>query len=128
MTRSIVVLLYLLLLLAVPANAVDEVSDIDLCRDISIIANEIMTARQMDKPMSETLPAAVDRFRDMVVGYKGEVDLEDTEEMTKAIAPLVMAAYDIPLWPIESMQRNAISTFENTVFGGCYKESLDSEE
>ena len=128
MTRSIVVLLYLLLLLAVPAYAVDEVSEIDFCRDLSIIAKEIMTARQMDKPMSETLPVAVDRFREMVIGYGGEEDLEDTEEMTEAIAPLVMAASDIPLWSIESMQRNAISTFENTAFGECYKESLDSEE
>jgi len=115
MTKSIVVLLLLLsLLLATPAYALDEDSPLDYCKDLSIIAKKIMTARQMDKPMSETLPIAIERFNDF--GDKYEIDI-DHEEVA---ASLVMAAYETPSYSIEGNQQDAISRFENNIFQDCY--------
>ena len=120
MTRSIVVLFLLLsLMLALPAYAVDEVSEIDVCRDFSMIAKDIMTARQKKRPMSETLPIAVDRIEDWVEEYGFEID---SEEMA---ATLVIAAHENRVFPNSSIyeeeRREEISEFENYYFEECYK-------
>lgn len=96
------------LLLATIAYAVDEVEPINFCKDFSIVAKEIMTSRQKDKPMSETLPIAIDRFKVMQEEYGIEVDMEETKE---AVAELVMAAYARPSFRIEELQQDEISGF-----------------
>ncbi len=117
------------LLLATTAYADDEVSEIDLCKDLSIIAREIMTARQMDKPLSETLPMALDRMGDMVEKYRGEMDSAEMKEMEEMFAPLVMAAYEVPSYGMEGLGRSEISEFENTTFAQCYEGmTSDSDE
>ena len=114
------------LLLATTAYADDEVDEIDICREFSLIAKEIMTARQDDKPMSETLPIAIDRFRDWADKYGFEMDMEDAEEFA---AEMVMAAYESSPSFGEEHQRRRISEFENSHFGECYKGlTSDSEE
>jgi hypothetical protein len=110
------------LLLATAAYAADEVEPIDVCKDL---------ARQKNKPMSETLPIAIDRFKDLEDKYGGEVDMEaDREAENKEMAAeLVMAAYARPSYGIEELQRREISDFENSVFGDCYTAvTFDSEE
>ena len=131
MTRSIVVLLLLLsLMLATTAHASDEVSGIDVCRDFSIIAKDIMTARHKNKPMSEALPIAIDRIKDWMDKYGFEVFSEEAEEWAEA---LVIDAYDGPVFPSSSTfnesRREEISEFENGHFEECYKGlTSDSEE
>ena len=127
MTRSIAVLLLLLSpLLASPANADDEVQPIEICRDFSFIAKEIMTARQMDKPMSENLPNA----RDLVKGWADKYGLAvDMEEAEKTAADMVMDAYVKASYDIEGLQQDQIGDFENSYFRACYTElTSESEE
>ena len=115
------------LLLVTTAYAVDEVAPIDFCKDMSIIAKEIMTARQKNKPMSETLPIALDRYQDLVDRYGIELDTE--VEMNEAVAELVMDAYARPSFGMKENQRHEISTFENYIFEACYKAAtFDSKE
>ena len=108
-----------------PEAAVDEVSEIDFCKDFSVIAKEIMTARQKGKPMSETLPIAIARFIDWADKYGIEMDREEAEE---ASAGLVMAAYERPSWESEVLQREEISEFENAVFKECYEGLTSASE
>ncbi len=68
------------LLLATTGHADDDVQPIDFCREISLIANQIMTARQQNRPMSETLPEATDRIKDWSDRYGIETDIEEAEE------------------------------------------------
>ena len=105
------------LLLTTTAYAVDEVTPMGVCKDISIIAKEIMIARQAGKPLSETLPNALAQFGEMQKRY----EIEPFEEGNEAITVLVMAAYDIPTYSTEGNQRREISEFENQVFAECYK-------
>ena len=128
---SIFAFLLVSLLLATVAYADDEASPMGVCKDLSIIAREIMTARQEDKPMSETLPAALKLFRDMADSYEVEWDEEakEAKEAEEGIVELVMAAYDLPSYPIEELQTREISEFENEVFAERYKGATsDSEE
>lgn len=104
------------LFLATTAYADDEVSKIDVCRDFSIIAKEIMTARQKKRPMSESLPIAIDRIEDWAEEY--EFDAEKAEEMAAA---LVMAAYKSTSYDVEELRRDEIGEFENLHFEECYK-------
>jgi len=125
---SIFAFLLVSLLLATVAYADDEASPMGVCKDLSIIAREIMTARQEDKPMSETLPAALKLFRDMADSYEVEW-VEEAKEAEEGIVELVMAAYDLPSYPVEVLQTREISEFENEVFAECYKGATsDSEE
>ena len=76
--------------------------------------------------MSETLPIALDRFKDLVDKYRFE---EGVEGDTKLAVELVMAAYERPSYSIEELQRDEISRFENSAFRDCYKATtFDSEE
>ncbi len=118
MTRPVLLLSFLVsLLLAAPAYADDEVSEIDVCRDYSIIAKDIMTARQKNRPMSETLPFARDRIKDWADKIGLEMDLEEAE---KNAAILVMDAYDRPVYQVDTLAQGAISDFENVYFEECY--------
>ena len=65
---------------------------------MSILAKEIMTARQNDKPMSETLPFALDRLRDfpkdMGVDFEElSEDLEEAEELIQGCVDAKAAGY-----------------------------------
>ena len=123
MTR-VTVALFLLLALMITAQAdePEEVSTIDLCRDISLIAKDIMTARQEKQPMSEVLPAAIKKLQKWAAKYGREMGSQEAEEMS---APLFMAAYDVPAYPDgsawNSERRDAIRDFENEAFEGCYE-------
>ena len=95
-----------------------------------------MTARQQDKPMSETLPFALDRLKDFpnVMGLDieelGEEEQAEVlaefenffQEMKPIITQFVMGAYEAPVFTYEEQQRTAISQFENTSFASCYEE------
>ena len=138
----------LLLLLATTTYGQDEdtglgIEDfgIEYCKWMSILAKEIMTARQKDKPMSETLPFALDRLRDFpkdmgvdIEELSEELELEEEEqaeilaefepffqEMKPIITQLVMGAYKAPVFTCEETQRGWISDFENAAFASCYE-------
>ena len=114
------------LLLATTAYAVDEFSSIDFCKDLSIIAKEIMTARQQNRPMSETLPRGTDRVKEWGDRYGLEMDMEEAEE---AAAGMVMAAYEVMISTNEEFRQDRVTDFENGIFKECYKElTSDSEE
>jgi hypothetical protein len=118
MIRLVVVLFFLASLwLVAPADAADEISEIDVCRDFSLIAKDIMTARQKDRPMSETLPTARDRIKDWADNVGFDMDTKKAEGIA---ADLVMAAYDIPVYPIDRLAQVEISQFENQHFEECY--------
>jgi hypothetical protein len=116
-----------------------ENSGIEYCKWVSIIARDIMTARQQGKPMSETLPFALDRIRDFPedMGLDVEELSEDMDEEKKAemlavlenfyqgikpiITELVMRVYEAPAYTFEENQRTAISELENATFAQCYE-------
>jgi hypothetical protein len=127
MSRLIVVFFLASLWLASPADAADDVSDIDICRDFSLIAKNVMTARQKKQPMSETLPNTIKQMKDWVKKYGLEMDSKDVEE---GAALMVMPAYDIAAYPSDSNwnpeRQDAIRDFENMFFEGCY-EGLQSD-
>jgi hypothetical protein len=113
------------LLLATTAYAADEVTPIDVCKDFSVIARDIMKARQMGDPLSETLPNALKQFSE----FQDRYGIEPDEEGDKHLAALVMAAYEAPIMQYEEFQQSAIDEFENEFFAECYKEmTSDSEE
>ena len=120
--RSAIVLLSLLLTSTV--FAVDDFSPIDFCKDLSMIAKEVMTARQKDKPLSETLPAAQKRFRELVDDYGVDTD----NESDVLIAEMVMGAYEMPSYGVTANQKSMIAKFENEIFAGCYKEAISDSE
>ena len=106
------------LLLATTAHADDEFGPIDFCRDISLIANQVMTARQQNRPMSETIPKATNRIKDWSDKYGFDMDMHENEE---AAADMVMAAYRKMISPVEDYKRLNITDFENVVFQECYE-------
>lgn len=117
MPRYISVLVFSSILLVSQTYADDEVSPIEFCKELSIIAKEVMTARQMDQPMSETLPFAQTLFRSLAIKLGREVD----EEIDEAIVGLVMGAYEKPSYDMPALQQSEINDFENLVFAECYK-------
>ena len=123
--RSAIVLLSLLLTSTV--FAVDDVPPIDFCKDLSMIAKEVMTARQKDKPLSETLPAAQKRFRELVDNYGADTDNE-SDALDALIAEMVMGAYEMPSYGVTANQKSMIANFENEIFAGCYKEAISDSE
>ena len=128
MTRPVVLLcLVASLMLAAQTNASDEISEIDVCRDFSLIANSVMIARQRKSPMSETLPFAIGQIELWGQKYELEMDPEDVEELA---AELTIHAYDTFAWPVGSTyddkRQDAISEFEDKYFESCYTE-LTSE-
>ena len=123
MSRPVVVLFFLASLwLAAPADAADEVSAIDICRDFSLIAKNVMTARQKKQPMSETLPNTIKQIEDWAKKYGTEMDSKDVEE---GAVLMVMPAYDRRAYRSDSNwnpeRQDAIRDFENEHFEECYK-------
>lgn len=123
------------------ANFEMEDFGIEYCKWVSILARDVMTARQQGVPMSETLPFALDQLgelpKDMIEFSYPELskEFDDEEqaefhslsdsifqEMKAPITQMVMAAYEVPSYSTEGNQRNAIGEFENTFFAGCYTE------
>lgn len=113
------------LFLAATAHADDEVSPISVCTDFSIMAREVMTARQKDKPMSESLPMAKNLVKRWGEKYGLEIPMDEAE---KIAAEVVMAAYTAII-STDPFKKETITEFENGVFAECYKEmTSDSEE
>ena len=111
------------LFLATTAFADDEVSEIDLCREASLIANQVMTARQQNRPMSETLSKTIDQFKVWGDKYSLEMDMEEAEE---GAAAMVMAAYEVMISTNDEFRQDSVIEFENDIFKECYK-GLTSE-
>ena len=120
MTR-VTVTLILFAALMINAQA-EEPSVIDLCRDLSLVAKEVMTAKQEMEPMSEVLPATMKQLQKWAAKYGLEMNSQDAEELS---APLVMAAYDVRDYPDGSAwneeRQDAIRNFENESFEECYE-------
>ena len=126
MTRPVVILsLLALLMLVVPAGAADQMSEIDVCREFSLIVKDVMTARQKNRPMSETLPIARDRIKKWADKFGFDYDIKKAEERA---AKLVMAAYDRPSFGSGGNAEDEISTFENDYFEACYKGLMSVEQ
>ncbi len=141
MTRCATALLLSLLFATTTYGQDDDASfGIEYCRWVSILAKEIMTARQEDKPMSETLPFALDRLKEFLDDMGVDVEELGEEERAEVLAELevyfqtmrpiitqmVMGAYKAPTFTYEEHQRDAISEFENGAFASCY-ESYEEE-
>ena len=134
-----------LLLLGSSAFADTELDSIEFCKDLSILAREVMVARQNDRPMSEVLPTAIKRMQKVyedALSRELGVDLDDalsalealgTDEMEikekkeeledaarEAAKLLLVAAYDVPSYSTPGNQKDAINDFENEFFEGCY--------
>jgi hypothetical protein len=85
--------------------------------------------------MSETLPFALDRLRDIPEEMGVDIDEIDEEqrvemlavfedlyqEMRPVFTQLVRAAYDVPRHTVEEWRRDAISDFENDAFSACFE-------
>lgn len=129
MLKSARAIALLSVLFATATSAQDVPDDIEICKMLSGLANYIMTARLDNEPMSETLPAALDKLDDVLRENGVDVDeLEDesvvaTKKMLeKGIADMVIGAYDLA--PISNPQtrREAVRYFEDAVFSNCYQE------
>ena len=143
LTRSALSLGVLMLLLghAAPAQEDDTEWNIEYCKWVSLLAKDIMTARQDDAPMSETLPFALDRvdnfFYDMGVDFdeldeeEAELALQEADDFAKEMKPLitkmVMGFYEAPVWTVEMLQTQAISEAENATFASCFG-GMESED
>lgn len=111
--------------LATTAHADEDIGPVDLCRDVSQIANQIMTARQKNRPMSETIPVAADG----IMGWSDKYELEMTAgKAEEAAADMVMAAYEQSIQPVERHQRLEITEFENAVFKECYESATSDSD
>ena len=123
--------LLLSLLVATPAYADDEPSAMDWCRDISLIARDVMYARQSNVPMSSTLPNTLDELRNMFTELGVDINDMDEEQqeafgqIEELITRLVMDAYEVPAWDLESLQNDAVNSFENSAFSYCYQGFLE---
>ena len=128
-----VFLISLLPLLAVPAHAddTDPAEAIEHCTVISLIARDVMAARQVAQPMSTVLPEAIKRFEEWMVSLGFEPG-PDTADAADAANKMVVHAYSISAYPSDGapyeMKRNEeIAQFENEYFSECYTR-LTSEE
>ncbi len=119
MTRYWTAAALLSLLLAMTAHAEDELKPVDFCTDLSLVANQVMKARQRDRPMSETLPMAKNRIKSWGDKYGLEIDMDEAEEMA---AEMVMAAYE-KMISTDAFKKQTTTEFENAFFKQCYEEA-----
>lgn len=107
------------ILLATTVHADDAFGPVDFCRDLSLIANQVMSARQKNKPMSEVIPVVADRLLSWGDKYGIEMDMDKAE---RTAAEMVITAYQEMIIPVERLQRIEITEFENAIFQECYEE------
>ena len=101
------------------ARSTGGADPIEFCKEVSLIAKDVMTARQKERPMSETLPATIEQFLNLGDKFEKKTD-PDTAE--KTAASLVMMAYRRTSYPVEYAKREAVDDFENDTFESCYKD------
>ena len=95
------------------------------CTAISVVARDIMTARQDDVPMATTLPAALQGLRRFYEEYVGDWEQAVEEkpatirELQELMSMIVREAYGIPLATTEADRMALIREFEDELFGGC---------
>ena len=106
------------ILLATTAHADDDFSAVDICTDLSLVAKMVMTARQQDRPMSETLPLAQNEIKSWGDKYGLEIGMDKAEE---SAAEMVMIAYKVTI-STDSFKKQTTTEFENNVFEECYEE------
>lgn len=119
MTRYWTAAALLSLLLAMTAHAEDELKPVDFCTDLSLVANQVMKARQKDRPMSETLPMAKNRIKSWGDKYGLEMDIDEAEAIA---AEMVMAAYE-EMISTDPFKKQTTTEFENAFFKQCYEEA-----
>ncbi len=124
MTRYWTAAALLSLLLEMTAHAEDELKPVDFCTDLSLVANQVMKARQPDRPMSETLPMAKNRIKSWGDKYGLEMDMDEAEEMA---AEMVMAAYE-EMISTDSFKKQTTTEFENAFFKQCYEEATSDSK
>ena len=122
MRYAALILILLAGIVSAQADEPDEISAIEICRDISLIAKDVMTARQNKEPMSEILPATIKQLQKWAEKYGQEMSSQAAEDIA---APLVIGAYDVGAYPDGSAwnpeRREAIHDFENDFFEECYE-------
>jgi len=101
------------------AHAEDELKPVDFCTDLSLVANQVMKARQKDRPMSETLPMAKNRIKSWGDKYGREMDIDEAEAIA---AEMVMAAYE-EMISTDPFKKQTTTEFENAFFKQCYEEA-----
>ena len=119
MTRYWTAAALLSLLLAMTAHAEDELKPVDFCTDLSLVANQVMKARQQDRPMSETLPMAKNRIKSWGDKYGLEMDMDEAEQIA---AEMVMTAYE-KMISTDAFKKQTTTEFENAFFKQCYEEA-----
>ena len=105
--------------LVTTAHADDDISAIDICTDFSLVAKMVMTARQQDRPMSETLPLAKNEIKSWSDKYGLEMGMDEVEVIA---AETVMAAYKVVI-STRSFKKVATTEFENNFFKVCYEKT-----
>lgn len=114
------------MLFATPVVADD---DLKMCTNLSKIGREVMTMRQDDVPMSETLKVAMSEV-EKLLAFSGIIEDEsgDPGEHTIIINEIALAftkdAYDRWSHDVEELKQRTINDFENEYFEGCYSESI----
>ena len=112
--------------LATTVHAEDDFAPVAFCTDLSAVAKLVMTARQQDRPMSETLPMATNQIKAWGDKYGLEMGMDKAEETA---AEMVMTAYEEMISSSDGYKRERTTEFENAFFKECYEEvTSDSDE
>jgi hypothetical protein len=111
-----------LLLLSTTAHADGEVSKIDVCKDLSQVAKQVMSARQQDVPMSEVLPETIIGLMNWADKYGAALDAVAAEEIA---SETVMLAYEQPIISVDSYKDQEVTKFENSAFKDCYEAEIE---
>jgi hypothetical protein len=100
------------------AHADDEITMMDVCTDLSLIAEQVMISRQRDRPMSEVLPETTFAYKNLSDKYRLEMPVDTAEEEA---VEMVRLAYKVTIGPADSRKAIAITRFERELFNECYK-------
>ncbi len=111
-----------LLLVSTTAHADGEATRIEICKDYSHVAKQVMAERQQDIPMSEVLPETVDGLMNWANKYGFDNDVLKVEA---AASGLVMAAFEESILPVDSYKAQMVTDFENTAFKECYEMEIE---
>ena len=134
MTKSLSVLLILFSqIFATTAYGQDDVDKkiFEKCKWVAQVAKEIMTARQREQPMSETLAFKLDQVRELL-GETADMDdlndsqLEQLKVMEQGLTEMVMGAYETPLATSDEDRRELVNSAEVAAFTGCYEGALEA--